>query len=89
MFIEVDTLPDGANSDNEVPAMILCGPGCMIVPHKERGVIKDRTKLIFPDGRAIVLAHSMIYMRELIMGALGRAGLASDLDRQLGATGKQ
>lgn len=89
MFIKVQTLPDGNNADNEVVAIILMGAGCMIVPVTGRGVTRDHCKLIFPDGRAVVVAHSITYMEALLMGEHQRAGLVSDVDKQLGATGKQ
>lgn len=90
MFVKVSILPDGPHKpDNEVLALILMGPGCMIVGTNEKGLRGDYTKLVFPDGRAVHLAHSLEYMNAMIMGELTRPGLVSDVDKQLGATGKQ
>lgn len=90
MFIKVTTLPGGLSRlDDEVAAMVFVGPGVMITPVNERGVTRELTKLVFPDGRAVYLAHSMAYMEALILGQHQRPGLVSDVDRQLAATGKQ
>jgi len=91
MFVKVTILPDGAKADVNDPgvdALIFLGPGVYIVPVTERGVKKDRSKLVFPDGRAVVLDHSFTYMEALIMGQHQRPGLISDVDKQLGSTGK-
>lgn len=89
-FIKVDTVSnENGMSDEIVTILVALGPGMSISPFRVRGSSKDRCKLSFADGRAIMLDHSFKYMENLIMGEGGRPGLTSDIDRQLAATSKQ
>jgi hypothetical protein len=90
MLVKVKTLPGGIAQDSAeaVTVLVFLGPGMQITPVTDRlpQSTPDRCKLVFADGRVVVLDHSFRYLEALLLGEFQRPGLVSDVARQIDAT---